>query len=56
LAVADATGTDLEWCVIDAIPISHTDVTGIYALRDLRQALKAYHRETRPVDAAPDEE
>jgi MFS superfamily sulfate permease-like transporter len=98
LAVADASGPELQWFVIDAIPISHIDVTGVYALRDLRetleargvtlilagrrteflnwlkeiglyrpehekhifptlrQALKAYRRETRPVDAPPDEE
>ena len=98
LAVADAAGPELRWFVIDAIPISHIDVTGLYVLRDLketleergitlilagrkteflnwlreiglyrpeheahifstlRQALKAYRRETRPVDAPPDEE
>ncbi|MCP5197065.1 MAG: sulfate permease [Gammaproteobacteria bacterium] len=98
LAVADAAGPELQWFVIDAIPISHIDVTGLYVLRDLRevleargvtlilagrkteflgwmretglyrpeyeerifptlrQALKAYRREMRPVDAPPDEE
>ncbi|HOW63011.1 MAG TPA: sulfate permease [Candidatus Contendobacter sp.] len=98
LTVADAAGPELQWFVIDAIPISHIDVTGLYAVRDLRetleargvtlilagrktefinwlqeiglyqpeheerlfptlrQALKAYRRETRPVDAPPDEE
>ncbi|NMQ19499.1 SulP family inorganic anion transporter [Candidatus Competibacter phosphatis] len=98
LAVADAAGPELQWFVIDAIPISHIDVTGLYVLRDLRealeergitlilagrktellnwlqeiglyrsehkehifptlrQALKAYRRETRPADAPPDEE
>ncbi|TVR63004.1 MAG: sulfate permease [Candidatus Competibacteraceae bacterium] len=98
LAVAAAAGPELRWFVIDAIPISHIDVTGLYALRDLRetleargatlilagrqteilnglretglyrpehekrlfptlrQALRAYRRETRPVDAPPDEE
>ncbi len=98
LAVADAAGPELQWFVIDAIPISHIDVTGLYVLRDLRealeergitlilagrktefliwlrevglyrpehkehifptlrQALKAYRRETHPADAPPDEE
>ncbi len=98
LAVAEAAGPELQWFVIDAIPISRIDVTGLYAVRDLRetleargitlilagrkteflnwlremgmyrpeheerlfptlrQALKAYRRETRPADAPPDEE
>jgi len=98
LAVAAAAGPELRWFVIDAIPISHIDVTGLYALRDLqetleargaililagrqteiltglretglyrtehekrifptlRQALRAYRRETRPAEAPPDEE
>ncbi len=97
LAVA-AAGPELRWFVIDAIPISYIDVTGLYALRDLqetleergitlilagrrteflnwlretglyrpeyeerifptlRQALRAYRRETRPTEAPPDEE
>ena len=41
LAVADAAGPELRWFVIDAIPISHIDVTGLYALRDLRETLEA---------------
>lgn len=41
LAVADAAGSELQWFVIDAIPISHIDVTGLYALRDLRETLEA---------------
>jgi len=41
LAVAAAAGPQLEWFVIDAIPISHIDVTGLYAVRDLREALEA---------------
>jgi len=41
LAVADTAGPQLEWFVIDAIPISHIDVTGLYAVRDLREALEA---------------
>jgi MFS superfamily sulfate permease-like transporter len=39
LAVADAAGADLKWFVIDAIPMSRIDITGLYALRDLRDAL-----------------
>ena len=30
---------DLEWFVIDAIPISDIDTDGLYALRDLNQML-----------------
>jgi len=41
LAAADAAGPDLQWFVIDAIPISEVDVSGLYALRDLRVALDA---------------
>jgi len=41
LAAADAAGPDLQWFVIDAIPISEVDVSGLYALRDLRIALDA---------------
>jgi len=41
LAVADAAGPELQWFVIDAIPISQIDITGLYALRDLRQRLEA---------------
>lgn len=39
LAAADAAGPDLRWLVIDAIPISDIDVNGLYAVRDLREAL-----------------
>ena len=39
--MADAAGPKLQWFVIDAIPISHIDVTGLYAVRDLREALEA---------------
>jgi high affinity sulfate transporter 1 len=95
LAVADASGQDVRWFVIDAIPISDIDVNGLYALRDLNmeleargttlilagrrtefltwlreigvfraefdnrlfptlsQALKAYRRETMPVESPP---
>ena len=41
LAAADAAGPALQWFVIDAIPISQIDVTGMYALRDLRELLEA---------------
>lgn len=40
LAVADRAGPGLRWFVIDAIPISQIDVTGLYALRDLRETLE----------------
>jgi len=41
LAVADAAAPNLRWFVIDAIPISQIDTTGLYALRDLRERLEA---------------
>ena len=41
LAAADAAGPDLQWFVIDAIPISDVDINGLYAMRDLREALEA---------------
>ena len=41
LAVADAAGPGLQWFVIDAIPLSQIDITGLYALRDLRERLEA---------------
>jgi MFS superfamily sulfate permease-like transporter len=40
LAVADAVGPELRWFVIDAIPISDIDATGLYALRDLEETLE----------------
>ncbi len=39
LAAANAAGPDLQWFVIDAIPISDVDIDGLYALRDLHEAL-----------------
>ena len=39
LAAADAASPGLKWFVIDAIPISQIDITGLYALRDLRERL-----------------
>jgi high affinity sulfate transporter 1 len=41
LALADKAGPGLQWFVVDAIPISRIDLTGLYALRDLRQRLEA---------------
>lgn len=41
LAAAKAAGPDLQWFVIDAIPISDIDINGYYALRDLRETLEA---------------
>jgi high affinity sulfate transporter 1 len=41
LAAADAAGPNLQWFIIDAIPISDIDINGLYALRDLREALEA---------------
>jgi high affinity sulfate transporter 1 len=41
LAAADAAGPELRWFVVDAIPISDIDINGLYAIRDLRQALEA---------------
>ena len=37
-AIADGPS---KWVVLDAIPISYVDVTGLYAVRELRQKLKA---------------
>jgi MFS superfamily sulfate permease-like transporter len=31
----------LRWFVIDAIPVSNVDLNGLYALRDLRAALRS---------------
>jgi MFS superfamily sulfate permease-like transporter len=41
LAAVEAAGSDLQWFVIDAIPISDIDFGGLTALRDLRVALEA---------------
>src|SRR5215831_14949571 len=41
LAAAEAAGPELRWFVIDAIPVSQIDITGLYALRDLRKRLEA---------------
>ena len=42
LAAVEAAGPDLQWFVIDAIPISDIDFGGLTALRDLRAALEAH--------------
>ena len=42
LAAVEAAGPDLQWFVIDAIPISDIDFGGLTALRDLRVALEAH--------------
>jgi high affinity sulfate transporter 1 len=39
LAVCDAAPPGVRWFVIDTIPIGQIDLTGLYALRDLRQRL-----------------
>jgi high affinity sulfate transporter 1 len=41
LAAVETAGPDLQWFVIDAIPISDIDFGGLTALRDLRAALEA---------------
>src|SRR5262249_19342219 len=40
LSAADAAGPTLQWLIVDAIPISHLDVTGLYVIRDLRKMLR----------------
>ena len=42
LAAVEAAGSDLQWFVIDAIPISDIDFGGLTTLRDLRVALEAH--------------
>jgi high affinity sulfate transporter 1 len=44
LAAANAAGPALRWFILDAIPITHIDVTGLDALGELRRALS--ERET----------
>lgn len=39
LSAAQASGTDLRWFVIDAIPISDIDINGLVVLKDLQQKL-----------------
>ena len=41
LALAETAGPGLRWFVVDAIPISRIDLTGLYVVRDLRQRLEA---------------
>jgi MFS superfamily sulfate permease-like transporter len=40
LSIADDAGPGLRWLVLDAIPITRVDVTGIYTIRELRRALE----------------
>ncbi len=40
LHTAAAAGTGLKWFVLDMIPVSHADVTGLFAVRDLRIELE----------------
>ena len=41
LAAADAAGPGLQWFVLDAIPMSDFDISGLYAFRELNEALAA---------------
>ena len=41
LAAAAAAGPDLHWLVIDLLPVSQIDTTGLYAIRDACDALRA---------------
>jgi MFS superfamily sulfate permease-like transporter len=41
LAAAAAAGPDLRWFVIDLLPVSLIDTTGLYAIRDACDALRA---------------
>ena len=49
LRAADDAAVNPRWFVLDMIPVSRVDVTGLYALRDLREELEA--RGTRLVFA-----
>ncbi len=40
LAAIDAAGPDLRWFVLDLIPLTQFDVTGIYTLQELADELK----------------
>ncbi|MGE5346213.1 MAG: SulP family inorganic anion transporter [Acidithiobacillales bacterium] len=40
LAAADAAGPGLKWFVLDAIPIPHTDATGLFVIDEVAHALK----------------
>ncbi len=41
LAAAAAAGPGLRWLVIDLLPVSQIDTTGLFAIRDLRDTLRA---------------
>lgn len=40
-AAIDAAGPELKWFVIDALPLTQVDVTGVFELRDLARTLAA---------------
>jgi MFS superfamily sulfate permease-like transporter len=40
LAAAAAAGPDLRWFVIDLLPVSQVDATGLFAIRDAADALR----------------
>jgi MFS superfamily sulfate permease-like transporter len=40
-AAIDAAGPGLRWFVLDGLPVTQVDVTGIYELEDLKQTLQA---------------
>lgn len=41
LAAADAAGPGLRWFVLDALPVTYVDVTGLHAFHDFREAIRA---------------
>jgi high affinity sulfate transporter 1 len=41
LQAAEQAGPDLRWFVLDLLPVSSVDITGLYALRDTFAALRA---------------
>jgi MFS superfamily sulfate permease-like transporter len=41
LAAAAAAGPGLRWFVIDLLPVSQIDATGLFAIRDASDALRA---------------
>ena len=41
LAAAAAAGPELRWLVIDLLPVSQIDTTGLFAIRDAAELLRA---------------
>jgi MFS superfamily sulfate permease-like transporter len=41
VAAADAAGPGLKWFVIDMLPVTGIDATGIYAMREVVETLRA---------------